>query len=265
MNILANTPLQALPPGSDEARWAAVIGRDAAADGQFYYSVRTTGVYCRPSCKARPALRRNVGFHASCAEAERAGFRACKRCKPDFTAGSDVIASASASGGNAAIRFAFGKCSLGSVLVAASGKGICAILLGDDCAALLDDLQGRFPQSAIAAGDEDLERLTAKVVSFVEAPAAGLDWPLDVKGTAFQRRVWQVLRDIPAGSTASYAEVAGRIGSPQAVRAVAQACARNSIAVAIPCHRVVRSDGALAGYRWGVARKRALLVREAAI
>jgi AraC family transcriptional regulator, regulatory protein of adaptative response / methylated-DNA-[protein]-cysteine methyltransferase len=243
---------------TDEARWAAVVGRDAAADGQFFYSVRTTGVYCRPSCKARPALRKNVGFHASCAEAEQAGFRACKRCKPSAAAG--MIAS-----GDAAIRFAVGKCSLGSILVAASGKGICAILLGDDAAALLDDLHGRFPYAAITAGDEDVTRLVASVVRFVEAPTVGLDVPLDIKGTAFQRRVWQALREIPAGSTLSYADVAGRIGSPKAVRAVAQACASNSIAVAIPCHRVIRSDGALSGYRWGVARKQALLARETAI
>jgi AraC family transcriptional regulator of adaptative response/methylated-DNA-[protein]-cysteine methyltransferase len=164
-----------------------------------------------------------------------------------------------------AIRFAIGKCSLGSVLVATSGKGICAILLGDDPTVLLDDLHGRFPYAGIAAGDDDLARLATKVIGFVEAPTAGLDWPLDIKGTAFQRRVWQVLRDIPPGSTASYADVAARLGSPKAVRAVAQACASNSIAVAIPCHRVIRSDGGLSGYRWGVARKQALLVREAAI
>lgn len=166
---------------------------------------------------------------------------------------------------SAVIRFATGECSLGSVLVAASGKGICAILLGDDPNTLLDNLHGRFPYADIAAGDTNLTRLVAKVVGFVEAPTCGLDWPLDIKGTAFQRRVWQVLRDIPAGSTASYADVAARLGSPRAVRAVAQACAGNSIAVAIPCHRVVRSDGALSGYRWGVARKQALLAREAAI
>jgi AraC family transcriptional regulator of adaptative response/methylated-DNA-[protein]-cysteine methyltransferase len=164
---------------------------------------------------------------------------------------------------SAGIHFAIGECSLGSVLVATSGKGICAILLGDDPAVLLDDLHGRFPYADIAAGDTNLTRLVAKVIGFVEAPTSGLDWPLDIKGTAFQRRVWQVLRDIPAGATASYAEVAAKLGSPRAVRAVAQACARNSIAVAIPCHRVVRSDGALSGYRWGVSRKKALLEKEA--
>lgn len=248
------------PVLSDEARWAAVVGRDAGADGQFYYSVRTTGVYCRPSCKARPALRKNVGFHLSCAEAERAGFRACKRCKPNAAAG---IWPASPS--DAAIRFAIGKCSLGSILVATSAKGICAILLGDDANALLDDLHGRFPRAAISAADKGVEQMVAKVVRLIEVPATTLDLPLDIKGTAFRRRVWQVLRDIPAGSTLSYADVARRIGSPNAVRAVAQACAKNTVAVAIPCHRVVRSDGALSGYRWGAARKQALLMKEAAI
>jgi AraC family transcriptional regulator of adaptative response/methylated-DNA-[protein]-cysteine methyltransferase len=166
---------------------------------------------------------------------------------------------------SAGIHFAIGECSLGSVLVATSGKGICAILLGDDPVVLLDDLHARFPYADITSGDTNLTRLVAKVIGFVEAPTAGLDWPLDIKGTAFQRRVWQVLRNIPPGSTASYADVAARLGSPKAVRAVAQACARNGIAVAIPCHRVIRSDGGLSGYRWGVARKQALLVREAAI
>jgi AraC family transcriptional regulator of adaptative response/methylated-DNA-[protein]-cysteine methyltransferase len=163
------------------------------------------------------------------------------------------------------IHFAIGESTLGSVLVATSGKGICAILLGDDPVVLLDDLHARFPYADINSGDANLTRLVAKVIGFVEAPTVGLDCPLDIKGTAFQRRVWQVLRDIPAGSTASYADVAAKLGSPKAVRAVAQACARNSIAVAIPCHRVVRSDGALSGYRWGVARKKALLEKEAAI
>jgi AraC family transcriptional regulator of adaptative response/methylated-DNA-[protein]-cysteine methyltransferase len=244
-------------PGSfrgDEARWAAVVGRDPAADGQFYYSVRTAGVYCRPSCKARAALRSNVGFHASCAAAEAAGFRACKRCKPNGLAATV----------DSGIRFMAGACSLGVTLVATSAKGIRAILLGDSVEALLDDLHGLFPHDSITAGGKDLERLVASIIQLVEAPACGLDWPLDIKGTAFQRRVWQALRDIPAGSTASYAEVAASIGSPKAMRAVARACACNSIAVAIPCHRVVRSDGALSGYRWGVERKRALLMREAA-
>jgi AraC family transcriptional regulator of adaptative response/methylated-DNA-[protein]-cysteine methyltransferase len=156
-----------------------------------------------------------------------------------------------------------GECSLGSILVAATGKGICAILLGDDPEALVRELDDRFPKATLIAGDEAFEEWVAKVVGLVEAPALGLDLPLDVRGTAFQRRVWQALREIPPGSTTSYREIAARIGAPKAVRAVAQACASNPIAVAIPCHRVVRNNGELSGYRWGVERKRALLDREA--
>jgi AraC family transcriptional regulator of adaptative response/methylated-DNA-[protein]-cysteine methyltransferase len=156
-----------------------------------------------------------------------------------------------------------GECSLGSILVAQSDRGICAILLGDDPDALARDLQDQFPKANLIGGDAAFERLVAKVVGFVEEPALGLDLPLDVRGTAFQQRVWKSLRKLPAGSTASYRDVAKRIGSPNSVRAVAQACAANVLAVAIPCHRVVRNDGALSGYRWGVERKRALLEKEA--
>src|SRR5690606_1774627 len=166
-------------------------------------------------------------------------------------------------GMNNEIRFAVGECSLGSILVAASERGICAILIGDDPDALARELQDMFPNAGLVGGDAGFEQLVARVVGFVEAPGIGLDLPLDVRGTAFQQRVWQALRAIPAGETASYAQVAERIGAPKAVRAVAGACASNRLAVAIPCHRVVRSDGALSGYRWGVERKRALLEREA--
>jgi len=161
------------------------------------------------------------------------------------------------------IRFAVGKCSLGSILVAATEQGVCAILLGDDADALLHDLQGRFPMAQLIGGDQDFEGVAAQVAGFVEAPSLGLDLPLDVRGSTFEQRVWQALREIPAGSTASYAEIAERIGAPKEAYAVGQACASNVIAVAIPCHRAVRKNGALAGYRWGVARKRALLEREA--
>jgi AraC family transcriptional regulator, regulatory protein of adaptative response / methylated-DNA-[protein]-cysteine methyltransferase len=164
---------------------------------------------------------------------------------------------------NAEIQFALGECSLGFVLVARSERGVCAILLGDDPDALARDLQGRFPRSTPAPDDAALERLLARVAGLVEAPGLGLDLPLDPRGTAFQRRVWEALREIPAGATATYTEIAGRIGAPDAVRAVAGACAANPLAVAIPCHRVLRSDGGLSGYRWGVERKRALLQREA--
>ena len=169
-----------------------------------------------------------------------------------------------AGGANTEIHFAVGECSLGSILVAQSRKGVCAILIGDDPDALARDLQDRFRNARLIGGDEGFDELVAKVVGFVEAPRLGLDLPLDVRGTAFQQRVWQALRAIPAGSTVSYEEIARRIGSPKAVRAVASACAANAIAVAIPCHRVVRNDGALSGYRWGVERKRALLARESA-
>jgi len=168
-----------------------------------------------------------------------------------------------AGGADSEIRFAIGACSLGAILVAQSARGVCAILLGDDPDALARELQDRFPRARLIGGDRDYERLVAQVVGFVEAPALGLDLPLDVRGTAFQQRVWQALREIPVGSTASYSEIARRIGAPKASRAVAQACAGNMLAVAIPCHRVVRNDGDLSGYRWGVPRKRALLEREA--
>jgi AraC family transcriptional regulator, regulatory protein of adaptative response / methylated-DNA-[protein]-cysteine methyltransferase len=164
----------------------------------------------------------------------------------------------------AEIDVAVGECSLGSILVAHSALGVCAILLGDDPEALLRDLKHRFPQARLSNGGAAFEDLVAKVVAFVESPRAGFDLPLDPRGTAFQRRVWQALREIPAGKTASYADVANRMGMPKSVRAVAQACAANAIAVAIPCHRVVRNDGAISGYRWGVERKRTLLQREAA-
>lgn len=167
-----------------------------------------------------------------------------------------------AGGADTEIRFAIGECSLGSILVAQSDRGICAILLGDDPDKLARDLQDSFPRANLIGGDADFEQLVATVIGFIEAPGIGLDLPLDIRGTAFQQRVWQALREIPAGQTVSYTEIARRIGAPNAVRAVAQACATNKLAVAIPCHRVVRNDGALAGYRWSVERKRTLLEKE---
>src|SRR5262245_49392448 len=168
-----------------------------------------------------------------------------------------------AGGAATRIRFAVGQCSLGAILVAATERGVCAIFLGDDPAELLRQRQGRLPRGDLVGGEAACEQLIARVVGFAEAPAVGLDLPLDVRGTAFQQRVWRALCAIPAGSTTSYGEVARRIGAPRSVRAVARAIADNPIAVAIPCHRVVASDGALTGYRWGIARKRALLDREA--
>ncbi|MFA5600286.1 MAG: bifunctional DNA-binding transcriptional regulator/O6-methylguanine-DNA methyltransferase Ada, partial [Phenylobacterium sp.] len=344
---------------AEARRWAAVLARDPAADGEFVYSVRTTGLYCRPSCAARRARRENIAFHETCAEAEAAGFRPCRRCRPNepsraerdaavvtaacrrieaaeevptlaelargaglsphhfhrlFKAATGVTPRAYAAarrdgrlreelsgetkvttaiyeagfgsssrvyeragqvlgmtprryrrgGETEQIRFAVGECSLGSVLVAATDKGVCAILLGDDPDRLVRDLQDRFSRAELVGGDEGFEQLVAKVVGLVERPALGLALPLDVRGTAFQRRVWEALQAVRAGETATYSEIAARIGAPSAVRAVAQACAANNLAVAIPCHRVVRSDGALSGYAWGVERRQALLRREAA-
>jgi len=165
-------------------------------------------------------------------------------------------------GRDARIRFALGQCSLGDVLVAETDAGLCAISLGNDPEALLRELQDRFPNADLVGGDATFEERVARVVGFIDAPDSGFDLPLDIRGTAFQQRVWQALRAVPAGATVSYAELAERIGAPKAVRAVAGACAANTLAVAIPCHRVVRTDGALSGYRWGVERKRALLARE---
>ena len=348
-----------LPASSrDQARWEAFVARDASCEGQFYIAVQTTGVYCRPGCPARLPKRTNVRFFDTRNEAERAGFRPCKRCKPDqpslgelhagkiaqacrlietadeapklddlaaavglssyhfhrifkqalgvtpkayatahranrmreglgrsgtvteaiydagFNSNGRFYANASevlgmtptdfrSGGAGQAIRYAIGTCSLGSVLVAASEKGVCAILFGDEPESLGKELQVMFPRARLIGGDKDFEELTGKVLAFVEDPAKGLDLPLDVRGTAFQHRVWEALRRIPVGSTASYSEIAKKIGAPQAVRAVARACATNRIAVAIPCHRVVRSDGGLSGYRGGVERKRALLAKEA--
>lgn len=168
-----------------------------------------------------------------------------------------------AGGQGLTIRFAVGECSLGAILVAATERGVCAILLGDDPDALVRDLEHRFPRAELLGGDPGFESLVAQVVGLVERPALGTELPLDIRGTAFQQRVWQALRKISAGSTATYSEIARRIGAPEAVRAVAGACAANPLAVAIPCHRVVRTDGGLSGYRWGIERKRRLLDREA--
>jgi AraC family transcriptional regulator of adaptative response/methylated-DNA-[protein]-cysteine methyltransferase len=268
-----------------DRRWAAVVNRDPKADGTFYYSVKTTGVYCRPSCAARLARPENVRFHATREDAERTGFRACKRCRPDQSVRTARRATGKPAprpaarpstrrpgvrrhedrvgSGGGAIRFAIGTCSLGSILVAASERGICSILVGDDPDALLRELQGRFPQATPIDDDTAFRERVARVIGFVDTPGQGLDLPLDVRGTAFQQQVWEALRGIPAGATASYRDIARRIGAPGSARAVARACASNTIAVAIPCHRVVRGDGGLSGYRWGVERKRALLEREA--
>jgi AraC family transcriptional regulator of adaptative response/methylated-DNA-[protein]-cysteine methyltransferase len=241
----------------NDPRYPALVARDKTADGKFYYSVKTTGVYCRPSCAARLARPENVQFHLTCKDAEKAGFRPCKRCKPDHPA----LAGRSRS--EQEISFAVGQCSLGSILVAKSRQGICAILIGDEPDPLIADLQERFPGAKLNRDQSGFEDLVRKVRELIEKPQRGLDLPLDIHGTPFQQRVWKELQQIPVGSTASYTEIATKLGEPQAVRAVARACAANALAVVIPCHRVVRSDGGLSGYRWGVDRKRALLDREA--
>jgi AraC family transcriptional regulator, regulatory protein of adaptative response / methylated-DNA-[protein]-cysteine methyltransferase len=342
----------------DDPRWARIVARDKTADGNLWYSVSTTGVFCRPSCPSRIANPRNVQLHDTLESAKATGFRPCKRCNPDgpsveaenaalvaracrmiedseeepslealaaavdrspsyfhrmFKAATGVtpkdyaaaqradkirlgLGSGSsvteaiydagfnssgrfyekstkmlgmtpsqyrAGGANEEIKFAVGQTSLGAILVASSKRGVAAIHLGDDPDELVRNLQDRFPNAHLIGADYDYEALVARVVGFVEAPRIGLDLPLDVRGTAFQERVWKALQEIPPGATVSYAEIARRIGAPRSVRAVAGACAANKLAVAIPCHRVVRSDGSLSGYAWGVDRKRALIDREA--
>ncbi len=342
---------------TQDPRWARLAARDKAADGSFWYSVSTTGVYCRPSCPSRVANPKNVQLHASVAAAEAAGFRACRRCNPGglsidaanaalvtkacrlidaaaeplslaqlaesaelsphhfhrlfkkitgltpkayasarrsarlreglgkaatvteafhaagfgsngrFYEASAAVLGMSPSryrsgGSQEVLSFAVGQCSLGAILVASSAQGVAAILLGDDPDALVRDLEDRFPNAQLLGADAAYEQRVAQVIGLVEAPGQGLALPLDVRGTAFQQRVWQALREIPAGETASYSSIAEKIGAPRSVRAVAAACAANAIAVAIPCHRVVRHDGGLSGYRWGVERKRELIARE---
>ena len=364
---MLDSPTSPLPSRADDGtrldalrgtRLDALRRRDSSADGRFVYAVATTGVYCRPSCAARPALARNISFHDTPQAAERAGFRPCRRCRPDLppraereamlvgaacrsieqaedepslaelaaaaglsphhfhrlfrrvagvtpkayaaahrqsrvqrslAAGAGVTEAIYESGFNSSgrfyeaadamlgmvpshyraggkgetIRHAAGRCSLGCVLVAASARGVCAILLGSEPAALLADLRARFPLAVLSAAAPEFAGWVAQVVAAVDHPGqVSLDLPLDIRGTAFQRRVWEALRAIPAGQTLSYAAVAARLGSPGSARAVAGACAANRLAVAIPCHRVVAGDGSLAGYRWGVERKRALLDRE---
>lgn len=224
---------------------------------------RATGLTPKGYATAHRARKLRSHLHSAESITEavyEAGFNSNSRFYESSNARLGMTPGAYRDGGaKTDIHVAIAQCSLGAILVAQSARGICAILLGDDPQALLQDVQDKFPKANFIGADEDFERLVARVVGFVEAPAMGLDLPLDVRGTAFQERVWQALRDIPAGRTASYAEIAERIGSPKAVRAVAKACAANSIAVAIPCHRVVRSDGGLSGYRWGVERKQRLL------
>jgi AraC family transcriptional regulator of adaptative response/methylated-DNA-[protein]-cysteine methyltransferase len=348
------------PYSGDRARWDAVKARDERADGRFWFSVATTGVYCYPSCAARRPRRENVEFHDSRAEAESSGFRACKRCRPDLpprrarhaeavaracrtiesaeqapslkeladaaglspyhfqrrfkeiagvtpkqyatayraqrvrqglTNGTSVTDAMYDAGYNSSGRFyeqssamlgmkpsVFAEggrgevirwdatpSSLGQVLVAATGKGVCAILLGDARDELLEDLTARFPRATLERAERgsDFSAWVTRALTLIETPGRKTELPLDVAGTAFQRQVWAALREIPAGATTTYRDVAKRLGRPKAVRAVGAAIAANPVAVAIPCHRVIGSDGSLRGYRWGIERKRALLDREA--
>jgi AraC family transcriptional regulator of adaptative response/methylated-DNA-[protein]-cysteine methyltransferase len=359
---MAAPPAKGLKPTpksvTDDPRWARIVARDKTSDGHLWYSVATTGVYCRPSCPSRIANPKNVQLHDTLESARATGFRPCRRCNPDgpsvecanaalvakacriievneqepslgelagaicrspsyfhrvfkaatgltpkdyaaahrarkvrqelasgntiteaiYDAGfnssgrfyensTDMLGMTKsqyrAGGTNEEIKFAVGQTSLGAILVASSTKGVAAILLGDDADELVRNLQDRFPKAHLIGADRDYEALVARVVGFVETPRIGLDLPLDVRGTAFQQRVWQALQEVSVGETVCYAEIARRIGSPKAARAVAAACAANSLAVAIPCHRVVRNDGSFSGYAWGVERRRALLDREA--
>jgi AraC family transcriptional regulator of adaptative response/methylated-DNA-[protein]-cysteine methyltransferase len=342
-----------------EKCWQAVASRDRGGDGAFYYAVRTTGVYCRPSCASRLPRRENVSFHRSCAEAEAAGFRACKRCRPTertpveaqlaavakacailaerdsppplaelaaavgvspfhfhrlfkqvvgvtpreyaraqrvarfgaaLDAGQRVSEAAYGAGFGSSsrayedalsamgmtpgarrlagrgevIRFATAKTVLGWVLIAATKKGVCAAELGDGRESLIAGLSERFAAATVREDRSGLREWVERISAFIASPDHSLELPLDVRGTAFQAQVWRALQRIPPGSTASYAEIAAALGRPRAVRAVAQACASNPVALLVPCHRAIRADGELAGYRWGVERKRALLARESA-
>ncbi|QIK14744.1 bifunctional DNA-binding transcriptional regulator/O6-methylguanine-DNA methyltransferase Ada [Leclercia sp. 29361] len=342
---------------NDDQRWLAVLARDESADGQFVFAVQTTGIFCRPSCRARHALRENVRFYADARQAELAGFRPCKRCRPDqqdpqaqriatiekacrlleqeqpltldmlaqavavspyhlhrlfksftgmtpkawqqaarakrlrdalaqgekitdsvlaagFPDSSSYYRKADATLGMTAkqyrnggeettVRYALSNCTLGRCLVAESARGVCAILPGDEDRALIAELETLFPHAQREQADAAFAARVAQVIASVDNHAVALALPLDIRGTAFQRQVWQALCAIPGGETASYQQVANAIGHPGAVRAVARACAANRLAIIIPCHRVVRSDGGLSGYRWGTARKAALLRREA--
>ena len=233
----------------DDARWDALRAKDRAAEGAFYIGVRTTGVYCVASCGGRP-LRQNVAFHATREDARAAGLRACLRCKPDLN--------------RETLRWAVGETSLGLALVARSEVGLRLLTLGDDAEALRRDLEKRFKHARIVPDAEGLAADLKAVADLVDHPGQALDLPIDARGTELQKAVWAALREIPPGRTASYADIARAIGQPTAARAVAQACGANPLAVITPCHRVVRADGGLSGYRWGVERKRALLAREAA-
>jgi len=339
---------------TEDARWHAVLNNNSSADGSFYYAVLTTGIYCRPSCTSRLPNRANVEYFTTCEEAEAAGYRACKRCKPTTKSKAveteqkiihscriieesetslkldelaaqvnlspyhfhrlfkkivgvtpkqyasrnksqrfqkslktspsitDAIYSAGygSSGGaydktqdqlamkpkvyrkgaaGITITYGLAQCFLGWVIVAATDRGICAIEFGDDPDALPDQVQSRFPKAQLKEADRGFKTLINEVVEFIESPGGDFKIPLDIQGSAFQQQVWNVLRRVKPGETLSYTEVAEKIGNPNAVRAVASACASNKLAVVIPCHRIISKAGKLSGYRWGTKRKKMLL------
>ncbi|MBC8049428.1 MAG: bifunctional DNA-binding transcriptional regulator/O6-methylguanine-DNA methyltransferase Ada [Chitinophagales bacterium] len=340
----------------DDVCWEAIRNRDARFDGQFYTAVATTGIYCRPNCSARQPLRKNIRFFRTREEAETAGFRACKRCKPNeapalqrqreiivlacrhiegaedgvslralsaqsglsphhfhrlfkqitgvtpkayaasartkrmgeqltaqptitkaiycagYSSSSRFYEAADATlgmtptnyrngGMGQTIEYAVTDGPCGMTLIARTPRGICSIMLGDEAETLATELKERFPRAAFRQSGE-MKEWAARAISQMHNPVEAAALPLDIQGTAFQRLVWQALREIPAGETESYKAVAARLGRPKAVRAVAKACAENHVAVLIPCHRVVGAKGALTGYRWGIERKRALLALE---
>ena len=344
---------------TDNSQWQSIVSRDKAADGTFFYAVRSTGVYCRPSCPARRPRLENVQFFADHDSAETAGYRACKRCNPrgdeqvgraqfiaraicDYVESADhwpsleelaqhahlspyhlqrtfkqvmgvtpkmyaegvrqrrlreqlrtgkTVTSAifdagyeSSSSvyqragsqlgmtpaeykrgrGKLTVRFAVGRCQLGSLAVAATEKGICRVLLDDSDQAAIASLRAEYP-AAEHADDEVLTAALNSIARFLAGDYVELDLPLDIKATAFQCRVWDALRAIPYGQTRSYKQIAEQLGQPAAARAVARACATNPVALVIPCHRVLREGGDLAGYRWGIKRKEALLAMEASM
>lgn len=297
-------------------RWTALRARDQTADGHFFYSVRSTGVYCYPSCSSLPPLLENVAFHDTRQQAEATGFRPCKRCRPDLPPraeheallvaqacrmieGMDSMLSLTelakavgssphhfhrlfkrvtgvtpksygdayrAGGRGETIQYSVEQCSLGYVLVGMSSRGVCAILMGDNPESLVQDLGERFPKADLEATKASLRDVLGRVVQLIDNPLRynNKSLPLDIRGTAFQQQVWNALRQIPAGETVSYAELAAKIGLPNGARAVASACAANSLAVAVPCHRVIAASGNISGYHWGVKRKKYLLEIERA-
>jgi AraC family transcriptional regulator of adaptative response/methylated-DNA-[protein]-cysteine methyltransferase len=352
------TQPQSNVPAHAAARfWRATLSRDARADGTFVLAVRSTHIYCRPSCPARRPLRRNVVFFRTGAEAEQQGFRPCLRCRPHEVAGPVALVERAAKelaqsgedrlsfgvvaaklgttaatlrraflgttglrprdlaaalrltrfkkmlregktiadalyetgygstsrvyersnaqlgmtpatyqkgGKNMKIGYAIAKSSLGKILVAATERGVSAVYLGDADTKLVEELHGEYPRAEITAAKDSFERWVTEIVQRVEGNPPRLELPLDLQATAFQRRVWQELQRIPRGSTRTYTQVAKALGKPKAVRAVARACATNPVSIAVPCHRVIREDGSLAGYRWGLSRKQQLLEREGA-